>query len=193
MLFRLGPPPNSLSDAELASGEWRRLPRPPLWAIHLLSLPIGAVLALIVFVGWARFAPRFNISFEPGYQVAAAFLVVVTAGVLLQIVTHPGMGFTENSVLGLWPSRLTPYTAHLSKATKYRQVAASVLPFLVLALLPLALASVTRISSGWLVFGSCLSAAIFGVNVILVVPVLRLPRGSVLAGRGFEAYWKLAR
>ena len=150
-------------------------------------------MALLVFVAWARFTPRVEISFAPGYQVAGAVLFVVAAGMLLQISTYPGMGLTKNSVLGVWPSRLTPYTAHLSKVTKGHIVASLLLPLVVLALSPLVVASVTRISSGWLVFGSCASAAIFSINIVLAVPALRLPKRSVVAGRGFQAYWKVVQ
>jgi hypothetical protein len=191
MLFRLGPPPNSLSDAELASGEWQRLARPPLWALNLLSIPIGAVMAFLVLVGWALFTPRFKVSFEPGYQVAVVFLLVVVAGMLLQISTYPGMGLTNHSVFGVWPSRLTPYTVHLSKVSRRHLITSLLLPFVVLALLPLLIASVIRVSSGWLVFASCLSAATFGINVVLAVPAFRLPKGSVVAGRGFKLYWQV--
>jgi hypothetical protein len=191
MLFRFGPPPNSLSDTELASGEWRRLALPPLWVRQVLSVPVGALMALILFVAWVRFTPRFEISVGAVHQVIGAVLFVFVAGMLLQISTYPGMGLTNNTVLGVWPSRLIPYTAHLSEVTKSRAIVSLLLPFAVLALLPVVVVVVTRISSGWLVFGSCMSAGIFGMNAVLAMPVLRLPKRSVVAGRGFQAYWKV--
>jgi hypothetical protein len=148
-------------------------------------------MAFLVLVGWALFTPRFKVSFEPGYQVAVVFLLVVVAGMLLQISTYPGMGLTNHSVFGVWPSRLTPYTVHLSKVSRRHLITSLLLPFVVLALLPLLIASVIRVSSGWLVFASCLSAATFGINVVLAVPAFRLPKGSVVAGRGFKLYWQV--
>ena len=193
MLFRLGSPPNSLSDAELASGQWKKLPWPPVWALHLLSLPISVAAGLLVFVAWARFTPRINVSFAPGYQVAAMFFIIIVLGMFLQLSTHPRMGFTKNSVVGVWPSRLMPYTAQPFKMTKARLVTSLLLPFVVLALLPLVIASIARTSSGWLVFGSCLSAGLFGLNIVLSTLALRIPNGSLVAGRGFQPYWRLAR
>jgi len=190
MLFRLGPPPDSLSDSEFATGEWRRVPRPPLWVVHVLSLPIGALMALLVLVAWVFLTPRFEVAFEPGYKVALVFSSVVLLGMILQISTYPGMGLSNQSVLGLWPSRLTPYTAHSSKLTKRQFVATSMLPFMVLSILPLLLAAALRTSSGWLIFGSCLAAGIYGTNVVLALPALRLPAHCVIAGRGFQPFWR---
>ena len=190
----LGPPPNSLSDAELHSGEWHRLKHPPLWAMHLLSLPVGALLAFVVLVAWIRLTPRFELSFAPTYQIAAAFLVVMLAGLWLQVLPHPGMGMKSSSILGFWPSRLTPYTAYSAKLPKRRVIASLLLPLVVLAILPPLAASSMRFSSGWLVFGSCLAAATFGMHgVLAILLAYEVPQGGMVAGRGFQAYWQSAR
>jgi hypothetical protein len=191
MLFRLGPPPNALSDSELACGEWQRIPRLPLWATQIVSPLIGAFIAFLVFTAWALLTPRFQVSFAEGDQVAVAFALVMLAGMVLQMTAYPRMGLSDQSVLGLWPSRLTPYTAHLSKITKRRLVAISLVPFLVLAILPLLVAVALRVSSGWLIFGSCLAAVLFGPTVVLALPTWRLPKNSIVAGRGFQGYWRL--
>lgn len=190
MLFRFGPPPDSLTDAELATGEWRSVPRPPLWVVHLLSLPVGALMALLVFVAWALLTPRFDIAFESGYKVTVAIALIYFLGMVLQISTYPEMGLSNKSVLGLWPSRLTPYTAYASKLSKRQFIATSVLPFVMLSILPLLFAAVLRTSSGWLIFGSCLAAGIYGTNVVLALPALRLPANCIIAGRGFQPYWR---
>jgi Putative zincin peptidase len=190
MLFRLGAPPNSLSDAELDSGEWNRLRQPPLWIMHLLAVPVGLVLAFVVLVAWIVLTPRFELSFAPPYQIVAAFLVVMLAGMCLQLLAHPGMGLKSNSVVGVWPSRLAPYTAYSAKLTKRRHIASLLLPLIVLAFMPPVIASTMGLNRGWLVFGSCLSAAIFGLNGFFAMwAAYQVPKGSIIAGRGFEAYW----
>lgn len=191
MLFRLGAPPNSLSDAEVDSGEWNCLRYPPLWAMHLLSVPVGALLAFVVLVMWIRFTPRFELSFAPAYQLATAFLIVLVAGMCLQLLAHPGLGLGNSSVVGVWLSRLTPYTAYLAKLTKRRHIASLLLPLIGLAFVPPLIAASMGLNEGWLVFGSCLSAAIFGLNGFLAIWVAyRVPKGSIIAGRGFQAYWQ---
>jgi Putative zincin peptidase len=194
MLFRLGPPPNSLSDAELASGEWQRLPYPPLWALRVMSFPLGIVTALPVFFLWVLLTPRFDVSSSgPGYRFIVAYVLIELAGAFLQMSAHPRRGLSTQTFLGFWPSRLLLYCACLSKATKRNAIAASLLPFLVLAVLPLLIAAVLHISSGWLIFCSCLAAASFGANVVLALPMWWLPSGCVIAGRGFQPYWRLSQ
>ncbi|HCX82790.1 MAG TPA: hypothetical protein DHV01_14480 [Rhodoferax sp.] len=190
MHLRLGPPPDSLSDSELATAEWRRVPRPPLWAVHVLSLPAGALMALLVFVAWTLLTPPFDLVFESGDKVTVAIASVILLGLVLQISTYPRMGLSEESVFGLWPSRLTLYTAHASQLTKRQCIATLLLPFIVLSILPILFVAVFRTSSGWLIFGSCLAAGVYGINVFLALPVLRLPEKCVIASRGFEPYWR---
>jgi uncharacterized RDD family membrane protein YckC len=194
MLFRLGPPPNSLSDAELASGEWQRLPYPPLWALRVMSFPLGVFTALPVFFMWVLLTPRFDVSSSgPGYQLVVAYVSMELFGTFLQVSAYPGRGLTNQTLLGFWPSRLLLYCAHLSKATKRHAIAVSLLPFLVLGVLPPLIAAVLHISSGWLIFCSCLAAVLFGGNVVLALPMWWLPSGCVIAGRGFQPYWRLSQ
>jgi hypothetical protein len=149
-------------------------------------------MALVFLGAWARLTPRFELSFAPFYQVAVAILVVSLAGAALQLSAYPGMGLKSSSIVGFWPSRLVPYTAYLLELTKHRFIATLVLPVMVLALMPLLVVSVLQVSSGWVVFLSCFSAATFGFNGFLAAWLaLRLPKGSVVAGRGFQPYWKL--
>jgi hypothetical protein len=121
-------------------------------------------MALLLLVAWVLLTPRFNVAFESGYKVTVVFASVVLLGMILQICTYPGMGLSNESVLGLWPSRFTPYTAYASKLTKRQFVATSLMPFVVLSILPLLFAAVLRTNSGWLIFGSCLAAGIYGTN-----------------------------
>lgn len=191
MIFHIGPPPNSLNDAELASGEWLRVPRLSVWALHLVALPVGVAMAALFFIAWAVIAPRYNVEFQPLPHVIGAFSLVVIAGAFVQAFAYPGYGFTKETIIGLWPSRFTPYTAHSTTVNRCHVISASVLPFLTLAVFPLLFASVFRISSGWLVFVSCSAAATFGTNVLHALPIYRLPSTGVFAGRGFQVYWRL--
>lgn len=190
--FRLGPPPNSLSDAELDSGQWQRVPFPPLWAIRLLAIPVGALTAFLLLLAWARFTPHFEVSFAPFPKILVALILIGVVGIAIQVSASPGLGLTENSIVGFWPSRMLPYTSYLLKQKASHFVAALSLPFVALAFLPLLVFSALHVSSGWVIFVSCFSAASFGLNVFLAVwLVIRLPNGSFIAGRGFQPYWRL--
>lgn len=190
MRFHLGPPPSSLSDEELQSGDWQRVAYLPLWALHLLSLLVGSLLSFVVFVAWAALAPGFEISPAPGYQVGAALILITLAGVWLPVLLHPRMGMSNSTIFGIWPAKLTPYTGCTVKLTKRRVIASLLLPVGLLVILPLLLAASTNISSGWLVFSSCYAALLFGPYAMLaLVLAYKIPSRAVMAGRGFEIYW----
>lgn len=193
MLFHIGSPPNSLTDAELASGEWQRLSYPSIWIMQLLALPAGASMAFVALVTWTFIEPNLKVNFAPPYQVILVYILINLAGLLIQTLTYPGMGLNPKTVVGVWPSRLTWYTCHLSSsAKKWRLISTLTLPLIVLTLLPMALVSVPWFSVGWLFFWSCLSAFLYGLNGVLALWVaIRLPRGSIVAGRDFQLYWKL--
>ena len=191
MLLRLGPPPSSLTDADLASGDWRRLAQLPVWALQLLSLPVGGIAAFLCLAAWVLLTPPFEFTFAPTEQIAGLLVLVVVAGLLLQLSAYPGLGLTRASVLGFWPSRMTPYTACLRWLGREQFIACLLLPLAGLSVLPLMIASTLHISPGWLVFGSCASAAIFSTNLIVAVSALRLPHGSVVASQGLQVFWKL--
>lgn len=165
-----------------------------LWAMNLLSLPVGALLAFATLLAWTRLVPRLDISFAPTHQIVAALLAVMLSGLCLQVLTHPGMGLRRSSVIGLWLSRLTPYTACLCKLSKQRAIASLLLPFVVMVVLPALIASIFKLDSGWLVFGSCVAAAFFGMHAFLAVSLAyQVPSGGLVAGRGFQIYWHPGR
>lgn len=194
MKFLLGPPPDQLSDHDLATSGWHRLNIPPLWALHILSLPAGALVASLILVAWVLVMPKIQVVFSPAYQVILVVLATLAAGIPVRLLSHPGWGFTSKSWVGLWPSRVAFYTAYSDELPKRNHVLQYSITFIVLSVLPLVVSVVFKFYSGWLVFVSCLSAFVFAVDVFIALFIaMRVPAHSVLSGRGFEAYWRRCR
>lgn len=192
MLFRLGPPPNSLSDAEFASGEWVRVGRTSLLVQNILTIPIGALMVLLVIFEWAALAPEVNFVFAPFYQINIALVLTLLSGVLLRLLPYPGRGFTNQTLIGVWPSRLALYAGYVSNGSKSQFIASMWLPLLVLGFFPPVIASLVHTTPGWDMFVSCLSVWLFSTSAILALPVLLLPKGSIVGNRGFDIYWRNA-
>ena len=191
MNFRWGAPPDSISDDALASGQWRRIPFPSVWVLHLSALPVGAITALLPFAAWVRFGPKFSVEFAPSLHVVAATVMTVTVGVWLQALTQAGTGLDSRRGIGFWPSRLLLYVYRLDPAPKRRFLSQFFVPALALTLAPLLIGILFRIESGWLLFVSCLAALCFGQNLLLGVWVaVKVPKGSAMAGRGLQLYWR---
>ena len=192
MKLLLGPPPNSLSDTQLTSGNWKPVTRLPMWAFQVMAPIAGGAIAFALFAAWAILTPRFTISFAPSHQVIGAGFAVLLSGLAIQLAVHPSMGVSANSVVGFWPSRVTFYTAYLNGMSKRRCLLHMVSPLLVMCVVPLTVAAALRFTSGWLIFVSCLAAFIFGVNVLVAVRTMcQVPSGATMRGRGFQSYWSV--
>lgn len=191
MRFYLGPPPDSLSDDELHSGEWNRLVRLPFWVLYLLYALFGLLLAFAVLMAWFALSRDVEISPASLHQLGATMLAFTLIGLWLPVLLHPGMGMKQCSVLGLWLSRLTPYTSCTAKLSKRRMIASLHLPIGVLVVLPLLVAPITNFRPMWLLFGSCYAAATFGSYTLLALLITyKAPPKVIIASRGFHVYWR---
>lgn len=194
MKFSLGPPPTQLSDHELIASDWHRLNMPPLWVLHILSLPAGALVACLILVAWILVIPKIQVDFAPASQVISVMAAAFVAGLFVRLLSHPGWGFTSKSSVGFWPSKFTFYTAYSDKLPKRNHVLQYSITFIVLSILPLLISAVLNFYSGWLVFVSCMIAFIFALDVFIALFIaMKVPAHAVLSGRGFETYWRLRR
>lgn len=157
---------------------------------NILTIPIGALMVLLVLFEWALLAPEPNFAFAPFYQVNIAFALTLLTGVLLRLIPYPGRGFTNQTLIGVWPSRLTLYAGYVSNGSKGQFIVSMWLPLVVLGFAPPIIASLTHTTPGWDMFVSCLSAWLFGTSAILALPVMLLPKGSIVGNRGFDIYWR---
>jgi hypothetical protein len=193
MKLLLGPPPNSLSDVQLTSGNWKRVAHIPMWALQVVAPIVGGGFAFALFAAWAILSPGFAISFAPSHQVIGATVAVILSGLVIQLGAHPSMGVSASSVVGFWPSRVTFYTAYTDVISRRRCLLQMASPFLVMSVVPLAAATSLGVTSGWLVFASCAAGFIFGVNVLVALWItFQVPAGSLMRGRGFQHYWSVS-
>lgn len=191
MRLRVGPPPNSLSDSDMKSGEWTQLHGIPLCALQLLSLVSGCMIALPVLIFWLTIRRDLAPDLTATWEVPVVVLAVLGIGLLLQIACHPDRGLTKESMLGIWPQRLTPYTYFSGYISKGRYLLCLLLPTTLLITLPVAIALLSGNLSGWLAFISLVGALTHGINLFRAASfALRVPSGALIAGRGFAIYWR---
>jgi hypothetical protein len=194
MKFLLGPPPDQLSEHEVTSGAWHRLKLPPLWALHILGLPAGALVACLTLVAWVLVMPQIHVDFAPAYQIISVMAATLFSGLFVRLLSHPGWGFTSQSWVGFWPSKYTLYTAYSDEMPKRNLVLQYSIVVTVLSVLPLLVSAVFNFYSGWLIFVSCLTAFVFGIDIFIALFVaMKVPNRSMLAGKRFETYWRPRR
>lgn len=192
MQFRLGPPLNSLGDSDLISGGWKPLRQLPFWLFQLCGMLAGVITAIAALILWKQLRPAYSPEFAaPGQIVGIAMLAVLFAGLILQVAAHPGFGLTDKTTLGIWVSRLTPYTFFDGVVSKRRYIFSLLMPVTVLVVLPFFSAALGSWDSGWFIFISCFGAFFFGSGIILALSAaLQLPTGARVAGRGLQIFWQ---
>ncbi|MTW14559.1 hypothetical protein GM658_28490 [Pseudoduganella eburnea] len=165
MLFRLGPPLNSLSDSDLILGGWKPLRQLPFWLFQLCGILTGVIAAIATLILWKQFRPAYSPEFAAPWQIVGTVMIAVLfAGLILQVAAHPGYGLTDKTTLGIWVTRLTPYTYFDGVFSKRRYIFALLMPVTVLVVFPFLSAALSGWNSGWFIFISC-SGAFFLVQV----------------------------
>lgn len=192
MRFHLGgiPAPRDF----VPDDSWKQLREPGPWLMQLLALPIGIGLALLVGALWIWATPL-PVEFFKSRAFPSLGLVslagLVAVHELIHAMAHPQGGKSDRTVLGFWPSRLLFYAHYDGELTRNRFLAILAMPTLVISLLPLAVALVTRQSHGlvaWLSSMNILFACgdLFGVLLL----VFQVPPHAVCHNSGWRTFWR---
>jgi hypothetical protein len=199
MRFHIG----SLPSAFVPHESWRPLREPSPWVMQLCAVPIGFGLALAVGAGWlqlvtASFGPVRPQEFVGAMlSLGGSLLVLIAVHELIHAATHPGWGRSDASVVGVWPSRMLFYGHYTGRLSRNRFLAILAMPFLVLSVLPLALAALGVVPAG---FGGFLVAwcstwnALFSCGDVFAIALVlaQIPADSVVQNDGWRTFWKPA-
>jgi len=116
-----------------------------------------------------------------GFLVSFAGMVVVHE--LLHVAVHPMSGRSPHSIVGFGPS-IGFYGHYSGEMTRNRFVAILLAPLVVISFVPLLVAAVAQVTSGWVAFISafnafCACADIFDAGLVL----FQIPATAMFASR----------
>lgn len=192
MRFHLGPIPSSPDFVRDAS--WKPLRQPSPWMELLAAYPIGIIAAGMVAVLWLVITPfqlqdvTSTMSLH-GFLVSFAGMVVVHE--LVHLVVHPMSGRSPHSIVGAGGPTTGVYAHYAGEMTRNRFVAILLMPLVVISFVPLVVAAVAQVSSGWIAFVSTFNA--FGACADILDAGLVLYQISATATvrcRGLRIYWR---
>jgi hypothetical protein len=172
---------------------WKPLRTPSLWMAKLVFLPIGIVAAGVVAVLWLAVTPLqvhdvISTLSLPGFLVSFAGMVVVHE--LLHVAVHPMSGRSAHSIVGFGPS-IGFYGHYAGEMTRNRFVGILLMPLVAISFVPLLVAVVAQVASGWVAFISAFNAFCACADVLDAGMVLfQIPATAIVRQQGWRTYWR---
>jgi Putative zincin peptidase len=205
MQLHFGSPPLVPGFAPDEEG-WNSLREPTPVGLQLIAIPIAITTAAALIGAWTGLTGDRSTGVvlslgggASGWPVAIGFLIPVVAFIalivvheLLHAVAMPGFGLTPQTRIGVWPSRLLCYAAHLGPLSRDRFLVIFAVPFLVLTVLPLVVCiALQQRHASWaalsIVNGACACGDIVGFAMIS----WQIPRAAIVQNHGWRTYWRL--
>lgn len=190
MRFHLGAIPETPDFTPDSS--WRSLREPTPWVMQFLAIPIGVAAVVVVVLLWFQITPLAEVT---GPLSMSAFLLsfvgIIVVHELVHVGIHPMVGRSRHSFLGFWPSRVLFFAHYTGELTRNRFVAILLMPLVVISFVPLIVAAVTHVASGWAAYISAFNALlacgdILGAGIVL----FQVPATAIVRNQGWSTYWR---
>lgn len=192
--------PLTTPDFNPADEGWTPLKEPSPWVLNWVALPTGIVTAVVIALAWGEVKFHFVANsawgvFAPLVYVAGAFFVgfptLIATHELLHAVGYPKFGLTPATVIGLWPSKLIFYAAHLDAVGRNRLLLVYALPLVVLSILPTIVCRTLGTTPIVCVLVSTANALFAGGDVFcFFLILLQVPSAAVVRNQGYATWWR---
>ena len=159
----------------------------------LAAYPIGIVAAGMVTVLWLAITP-FQLQDVTSMSLRGFLLSFAGMGVvheLLHLVVHPMSGRSPHSIVGAGGPTTGVYAHYAGEMTRNRFVAILLMPLVIISFVPLLVAAVAQVSSGWIAFISAFNA--FGACADTLdagLVLFQIPAAATVRCRGLRIYWR---
>lgn len=126
------------------------------------------------------------------FQNLAILVSVIVIHELIHALIHPSLGFSEQTVIRFWPSKMFVCTYYLGEITRNRGITVQIMPFVVLSIVPLAISVVAQTAQLWLAYTSIVNAFIASGDIVAIIMTMReLPRGAIIRTTGWNGYYRI--
>lgn len=174
-------------------GEWVKLPEPPAEQLQRHAAIFLAVSFPIILLAWALL-PGIDGFRDVAWACAAAMMLLVPLVVVhegIHLVLHPGMGRSDQSVVGGSSQHGALYAMYFGEMSRGRYVVILLGPFVVLTVLPWLVCLALRDFVPWAAGLSVLNGMFACGDLMGAWLVLRgSPKGARLRNRGYYTWWR---
>lgn len=160
----------------------------------LAACPIGMVAAGMVTILWLAITPfqLRDVTFTMSWRgLLFSFAVMAVVHELLHLVVHPMSGRSPHSIVGAGGPTTGVYAHYAGEMTRNRFVAILLMPLVIISFVPLLVAAVAQVSSGWIAFVSASNAFVAFLDIFDAGLVLfQIPVMAPVRCRGLKVYWR---
>lgn len=213
MRVHIGPPPCS-PDFDPVHEGWIQLREPTPIMLQFIAAPIAVALSIVLYLGWSKLTPiavsndglasRTPITETdagPAHDfvgpsqavlcIVGGFFLLILVHELLHAFSMPDWGLTPQTLIGVWPSRMLFYAAHLSQLSKVRFIIVFMTPLIVLTIVPLLTcvalqAGNTVVATVSVVNGACACGDLVGAAMV----AWQVPRTAQVRNQGWQTWWR---
>jgi hypothetical protein len=192
MKFRLGPMPRDPAFEPEREG-WIRVPEPPLPRMLLMVIPLMVALGLfsqsMYWLAGANVRPLMDIRNAP---IGLAIMVgIAPFHELLHLLSLPGFGMNQKSIVGFWPKMVVPYVYYKGALSRNRYILICACPLVVLSIFPLLVAFVRPDIPLIIIAVSYLNFLLSGMDLASIYLLLKhVPSGAIVKNNGLDGYWR---
>jgi hypothetical protein len=196
MRLHYGPVPET-ADFHPSEDGWHSILEPGPVLIQFLALPVAFLCVGVLVTVMVAARPGLPLFMNLNWTILVLMLLLFPVHELLHVVGFPRLGFTPESVIGVWPSRLLFYAFHSGPLAKNTYLWVFAIPFLVISVLPVAIVALVRPlpfsqpAMSNLAFIAVVNAAASAGDVIgFFLVLLQVPRGAKVRNQGWRTFWK---
>lgn len=190
MRFNVGAVPEA-ADFDPESEGWRSIREPDPVTMQYVAIPVLLVTAAIMTFVIATATPVRAI--DAWTPLLLVFFPVVVVHELIHALVHPGNGRHEETIVGVWPSRLLFYAHYDAALTRERFLLILAAPFFILTVVPLAILVIARLDSPLLAaFAVANGVGACGDLLGIILVAFQIPRRALVRNKGWRSYWKPA-
>lgn len=195
MRFLLGNAPET--DKQPDETEWTKVSMPEVHRWQLMAFPVALVNMVIVAGLWLLLTPAADGIRSVHFPLPVIGFVVCLLGVLIvhefiHSWAHPKVGFSRNSTIGFFPSRMLLYCVYNGDVSRTRFLVILAMPFVCISLIPMLISAATHTFSFWLAYVTILNAFVSAGDALEIATVVRkVPRSATIRRNGWGYCWKV--
>jgi hypothetical protein len=199
MRFHYGAVPES-PDFHPQEEGWTGIREPGPVLIQFLAIPVALLIVSLLMAILIFSKPGLAFTITINWVTVVMILLLFPVHELLHAFCFPHFGFSPETVVGAWASRLLLYAFYTGALPKWRFLLVFAMPLLVLSALPVIILALVRpvpfsaeIVSALVILAILNAAAASGDIIGFFLVLFQVPSGAQVRNQGWKTFWKRSR
>lgn len=190
-------------DFDPQADGWSSIREPGPFLLQILAIPVALVtLALLGGLFALAFPPGSSVGSPPSisfslWTLAFILIFLIPVHEMIHAFCTPQMGFTDHTLIGIWPAKLLFYAYYDGPMSRSRFLITFLGPFVILSLLPIAGIALGRwyplpneVAFHLMLLSFLNGAAASGDLIGFVLVLFQIPSTATVRNFGWRTFWK---